>query len=68
MSSLSYLASSEATRLSLLARAVRLASKPVTDHLDRRSVASFLGKLDDRELADIGINRGQIDSMVYARG
>ncbi len=33
----------------------------------RRETASMLHSLDDRVLADIGLNRRQIDSAIFAR-
>ncbi|MGE0024964.1 MAG: DUF1127 domain-containing protein [Hyphomicrobium sp.] len=68
MTTISHLASGEAARLSLLARVVGLASKPVTDYLARNSTASILHALDDRTLDDIGILRGEIDAVVHKRG
>jgi len=68
MTTISHLASGEAARLSLLARVVGLASKPVTDYLARHSTVSILHSLDDRTLDDIGIIRGQIDAIVHRRG
>ncbi len=56
---------------SLLARAIQGAFRSWNDHWRheaRRTTASMLHSFDDRALADIDLNRGLIDSAVFAKG
>ena len=55
---------------SLFARAVRAMRRSLSDHAraeSRRATVSMLEGLDDRALADIGLNRHLIDAAVLGK-
>ena len=49
-----------------IARIVRQLWRAYWDYQARRATIMLLHALDDRALADIGFNRGEIDSVVVA--
>lgn len=54
-------ASSELSRMGYVAEAKRL----LVEHAKRQATFKELSKLSDKELADIGINRGDIHNIAF---